>query len=192
MIRIGLAPVIAGVVVLWAAVRILAHAVHTRRTAEEGSLHLLKSEIPHVLVLICLCVIARVTFFPMETVNGAVQPLILEPDRVFPLRVNLIPFVQMVRAFRTPKYFFSNILGNSLLFVPVGILWPVAFPKLDRFWKVVLAGAGLSLLIEILQLPFAVRATDIDDLILNTAGCMAGYGIFYAVRGAMRRQNPNM
>jgi len=51
---------------------------------------------------------------------------------------------------------------------------------------------SLSLLIEILQLPFAVRATDIDDLILNTAGCMAGYGIFYAVRGAIRRKNPNM
>ena len=36
MIRIGLAPVIAGVVVLWAAVRILAHAVRAGRTAEEG------------------------------------------------------------------------------------------------------------------------------------------------------------
>ena len=44
------------------------------------------------------------------------------------------------------------------------------------------AGAGISLCIEILQLPFAVRASDIDDLILNTAGVMAGYGIYALFR----------
>ena len=35
---------------------------------------------------------------------------------------------------------------------------------------------------ELLQLPFFDRATDIDDLILNTAGCAAGYLIYAAVR----------
>jgi glycopeptide antibiotics resistance protein len=42
----------------------------------------------------------------------------------------------------------------------------------------VCTGAAISLAIEILQLPFAVRTSDVDDLILNTAGCLVGYGIY--------------
>ena len=43
--------------------------------------------------------------------------------------------------------------------------------------KTVAAGALISLCIEILQLPFPSRASDIDDLILNTLGTAVGYGI---------------
>lgn len=45
-----------------------------------------------------------------------------------------------------------------------------------------MTGFLLSLSIEIIQLPFAVRASDVDDLILNTLGCMVGYGIYALVR----------
>ena len=49
------------------------------------------------------------------------------------------------------------------------------------------AGAGMSLVIEILQLPFDTRASDIDDLILNTIGVVIGYGIYYLF--AKRKRN---
>ena len=72
------------------------------------------------------------------------------------------------------------------MFIPCGIVLPIVYKRLDTFWKVLAAGAGLSLAIELLQLPFSTRATDIDDLLLNTLGTAAGYGILALVRGLRR------
>ena len=44
------------------------------------------------------------------------------------------------------------------------------------------AGVGFSLCIEILQLPFFDRVTDVDDLILNSIGFLIGYGAYLLVR----------
>ena len=44
------------------------------------------------------------------------------------------------------------------------------------------AGVGFSLCIEILQLPFFDRVTDVDDLILNSLGFITGYGIYLLVK----------
>ena len=53
------------------------------------------------------------------------------------------------------------------------------------------AGAGLSLGIELLQLPFYVRSTDVDDLILNTLGVAIGFGIRAAIRRFGKRRPEN-
>lgn len=88
--------------------------------------------------------------------------------------VNLTPFkfvVHMMSASKT--YFLINVLGNIAFFIPVGFLTPVLF-RGNSFLTSVGAGFLLSLSIEIMQLPL-LRATDVDDLILNTAGALAGY-----------------
>ena len=68
------------------------------------------------------------------------------------------------------------------MFIPSGIVLPIVYKRLNTSWKVILAGAGISLCIEIIQLPFSVRATDIDDLILNTIGVIVGCGIYTLVQ----------
>ena len=73
------------------------------------------------------------------------------------------------------------------MFIPSGIILPVLFRRLDSFLKVIAAGAFISVCIEILQLPFAERASDIDDVILNTLGVAIGYMIYAAVRKVCRR-----
>ena len=50
------------------------------------------------------------------------------------------------------------------------------------------AGAGFSLLIEILQLPFFDRVSDIDDLLLNTLGFAVGYGVYRLVARINRKK----
>lgn len=75
-----------------------------------------------------------------------------------------------------------NIAGNMIMFIPTGIVLPVIYKKLDCFWKVVAVGALISLCIEILQLPFPSRASDVDDLILNTLGVAVGYWIYAGFR----------
>jgi glycopeptide antibiotics resistance protein len=71
-----------------------------------------------------------------------------------------------------------NLIGNTAMFIPLGVVWPTVFKKLDSHKKVISAGFGVSLAIEFLQLFFYDRATDIDDLILNTLGFLIGYGIY--------------
>jgi glycopeptide antibiotics resistance protein len=73
------------------------------------------------------------------------------------------------------------------MFVPVGIVWPICFRKLDTLGKAVLAGAGFSLFIEILQLSFFDRVSDIDDLLLNSLGFLLGYGIWRLVKAVFHK-----
>ena len=68
------------------------------------------------------------------------------------------------------------------MFIPVGVVWPYVFKELDKPWKAVLAGVAFSLVIEILQLPFYDRVSDIDDLILNSLGYFTGYGIYLLIK----------
>ena len=72
------------------------------------------------------------------------------------------------------------------MFIPSGIVLPIVYKRLNTFRKVLLVGVGISLCIEISQLPFSVRATDVDDLILNTIGVIVGYGI-YTLMQCVRR-----
>lgn len=147
-----------------------------------------KREALLLLMYINLAVIIRFTFCPMETVNGKVQPLIFDPETAFPFRVNLIPFVNLFD-YDNRRDLLLNVIGNAAMFIPSGIVLPVIYRKLNNFIKVVGAGALISLCIEIIQLPFSVRASDVDDLILNTAGVVVGYGIYALVRSIKRKDN---
>ena len=68
------------------------------------------------------------------------------------------------------------------MFIPVGIIWPVCFKQLNNVFKVTLAGFVYTLLIELSQLPFYDRCSDVDDLILNTTGVLIGAVIYFLVR----------
>ncbi len=67
-----------------------------------------------------------------------------------------------------------DICLNVVMLVPLGFLLPLWWRDYQRLAPTVVAGAGLSLLIEVSQLMNG-RATDIDDLIANTLGALAGY-----------------
>lgn len=84
--------------------------------------------------------------------------------------VNLIPFKVLHTAFSNPL----NFWGNIVLFIPLGILLVLLFNHCQGFLFTLLTGAGISLSIELLQL-FGIRATDIDDILLNTLGTVLGY-----------------
>lgn len=71
-----------------------------------------------------------------------------------------------------------NLIGNILLFIPGGYLFPKLFPLLRPFWRFLLFFFGLLLLIESVQL-FSLRGRlDVDDLILNLFGLTLGYVLY--------------
>ena len=88
----------------------------------------------------------------------------------FSPRIVYTPFLDMIRG---PVDTFLNIL----LFVPMGFLLPILYKKYNNFATVAIIGFLISLSIEITQL-FGYGATDINDLITNTAGTCIGYWIF--------------
>jgi len=145
-----------------------------------------KREAILLLMYINLAVIIRVTFFPMEQEGWHVLPLVFDASAVFPFRINLIPMVNLFD-YDNMKDLLLNVIGNAAMFVPSGIILPIIYKRLDSFLKVIAAGAGISFCIELLQLPFSVRASDIDDVILNTLGVIAGYGIFSIIRHLKNR-----
>ena len=141
----------------------------------------LKRELQLLLVYICIVVVVRFTFCPFGKVNGRIQPLRFDAQKIFPLWLNVKPFVYLFD-YPTMKEALLNLIGNVAMFIPLGIVWPAVFKKLDTHGKVIAAGVGASLTIEVMQLPFFERATDIDDLILNSLGFLIGYGICLAAR----------
>lgn len=80
---------------------------------------------------------------------------------------NLTPFAYMFSDLR------STIL-NVILFLPLGFFLPVLWKKYRNPWAAILFGFCTSLLIEVLQV-FTFRATDVNDLMTNTAGTLLGY-----------------
>lgn len=145
-----------------------------------------KREAAQLLFLINLLVIHRMTFHPFEKLDGQVQPLIFDIATAWPFRINFIPFVNLLD-YDSKRDLLLNLIGNTAMFIPTGIMTPLIYKKQNSFAKTVLTGFLISLTIEIIQLPFAVRASDVDDLILNTLGCAIGYGILTLCRFCKRK-----
>ena len=144
-----------------------------------------KREALLLLMYINLAVLIRFVFYPFFTVNGEVQPLIINMSSLQPLRINLIPLVNILD-YDIKREAAINIIGNISMFIPTGVIMPILYKRLDCFWKVLLAGVGLSFVIEVIQLLFPGSVTDIDDLILNTLGVAVGYGIYAACKRLKR------
>ena len=75
------------------------------------------------------------------------------------------------------KGFTLNVWGNILMFIPLGLYF-ADFMKKFRFWKALGYIIGTSLGIEVMQYIFKRGASDIDDLMLNTAGGLIGIFIY--------------
>ena len=133
-----------------------------------------------ILVYLALIVVVRFTFCPFGKVDGKIQPLLFDAAQIFPLRINLVPLVFLFD-YEIRREAVLNFVGNTAMFIPIGIIWPAVFKELNTHKKAIAASVGFSLCIEILQLPFFDRVTDIDDLLLNSLGYLIGYGVFRIV-----------
>ncbi len=98
-------------------------------------------------------------------------------ESFFNPNINVIPFADG---------FSLSFLLNILLFVPLGFLCPCISRYYRQAKHAVLLGFGLSLTIELAQLFTQYRATDVDDLITNTAGTLLGYLCFRLIHRAKK------
>lgn len=68
-----------------------------------------------------------------------------------------------------------NLVGNVILFIPAGWLFPRIFPRLRRFFPFLFTCLGIMLTVELLQLVTLLGSFDIDDIILNLGSMILGY-----------------
>lgn len=76
--------------------------------------------------------------------------------------------------------FVVNIMGNVLAFTPFGYLLPLLDKKYRSFFFVFFLSMLFSVSIEVVQMLLKVGIFDVDDILLNTVGGIAGY-LFYAI-----------
>ena len=82
---------------------------------------------------------------------------------------------------------FTNLFGNVVIFVPFGFFMPMA-SKYRSLFSTVFYSFGVSLCVETFQLVTKVGSFDVDDLLLNTIGGLAGY-ILFIICAAIRRRH---
>lgn len=99
-------------------------------------------------------------------------------------RINLHPFV-MFKQFRLTS---KQVLGNLVMLLPLGLFIPLLFRRLRGLFRVVGICLLVSVSIELMQLITSYRITDIDDVILNTSGSIAGYVIYKLLSFGLLKQ----
>lgn len=104
---------------------------------------------------------------------------------------NLIPFKTIgnyILNFHNYNFdiWYYNIIGNILLFVPMGILLPTLSTKLKNFFPSIILIILFSLTVELLQYATQLGIFDVDDIILNALGGSIGFLIFIIMKRRMR------
>ena len=99
-------------------------------------------------------------------------------EAIFNPNINLIPF--------NDGFDISGIL-NIIFFMPFGFLLPTLWKKYRSFLNTLSYGIIFSFIIEIGQLFTKNRATDINDLIMNTLGTIIGWIIFNSLRKVFKK-----
>lgn len=79
--------------------------------------------------------------------------------------------------------------ANLLLFVPFGVYLGALLPRW-RWGRVALVAAGASVTLEVAQYVLATGSSDTADVLLNTAGALAGFGMLTLAR--RRRSRPGV
>jgi glycopeptide antibiotics resistance protein len=92
--------------------------------------------------------------------------------------VKLVPFVSTDRAGASAPV---EVVVNVALFVPFGLYLGLLAPARRR-WVAPAAVAGTSLALEVAQYLLGVGRSDSTDLVVNTAGGLAGLGLLALAR----------
>ncbi|MDO4377552.1 MAG: VanZ family protein [Erysipelotrichia bacterium] len=100
--------------------------------------------------------------------------------------VNIIPFYSfkmfiplLKSGYQSYRYLaISNLFGNILIFIPMGIFLPLIFKRNNNFLYLLINTFLISLSIEVIQYYTKLGTADVDDIILNVLGSVLGFAIY--------------
>jgi|tagenome__1003787_1003787.scaffolds.fasta_scaffold20788495_2 glycopeptide antibiotics resistance protein len=132
-----------------------------------------------------LVVLLALTFFPFDGFSGS---------QAVDLRLQAFRTINFALRQGIRSHEFLVLVGNLAAFVPVGLLLPAVIGRRSLL-LVLVAGFGLSLAIEAgqlavsVELGFAYRSADIDDVIVNVVGAGLGYVLFLMLSALKTRRD---
>lgn len=100
---------------------------------------------------------------------------------------NFIPFKEILRYEFGSKYFYWNVVGNILIFLPFGFFISLILNS-QKLNRPLLITFITSLTIELVQM-FIGRSFDVDDILLNCVGGVCGFLLFIGL-SAIKRHLP--
>lgn len=105
-------------------------------------------------------------------------------------RVNfeLFDFVKHYYSYGLSAYLITNVLGNICLFIPLSVIFKHYFKFLNNI-HIAFIGFIISLSFELIQLGSGWGVFDIDDIFLNSLGCIIGLAIYHLIN---TEHNSNM
>ncbi len=89
-----------------------------------------------------------------------------------------LALIEMGRNPYLAQFAVGNLVGNVVMFIPLGFLLPCLFRRQRRFWTLFGSVTAIVLCVEVLQALTHLGSADIDDLLLNVPGALLGYGVF--------------
>lgn len=92
--------------------------------------------------------------------------------------LKLVPLVATAEAGASAPI---EVVENVLLFVPVGLFLGMLAPRWP-WWRAGLVAAGTSIALESAQYVLATGASDVTDVLGNTAGALLGLGLLALAR----------
>ncbi len=95
-----------------------------------------------------------------------------------PRPVKLVPFVPSADADASAPL---EVVVNAALFIPFGLYLGLLAPSW-KWWRVAAVVAGASLVLELTQHALSIGSFDSTDVIVNTAGGLAGFGLLAVAR----------
>lgn len=102
--------------------------------------------------------------------------------------VKLVPFVASGDAGASAPI---EVIINLVIFGPFGLFIGTVAPAWP-WWKAGVLILGASVVLEIVQHLISTGSFDTTDLIVNTAGGLAGYGIFVLARRRLGARTPDV
>lgn len=83
--------------------------------------------------------------------------------------------IRMYIRYRDRLNSFENLVGNVVVFLPLGYLWPLVHSPARNGWLMMAETFLFVTGIEVFQLFSAFGAFDVDDILLNCLGAFLGY-----------------
>lgn len=129
--------------------------------------------------LMCIYLIFLI-FFVVLKFDGSFDELIsihqriIENETMGIKNINLVlfrtitPYVSNI----TEPYALKNIIGNIIVFIPLGFLTSQLL--VERCRKPIIMCVLIIVFIECMQLIFKIGFFDVDDIFLNLLGCLSG------------------
>lgn len=142
---------------------------------------------------IYIILIIGITLFPLpiqaEEIATNIKYNLGQQNNFIPLKTTYMGLIADIKN-DMPLASIVQILGNILLFIPIGFYLPIL--KNKNLKDVAITGFILSMYIESTQLlintilGYNYRSVDVDDIILNISGALLGYLIFKIINPYIR------